>query len=434
MEKNKLLMRKLFIFFFMAAAILKSQFVLATVATTDRVAAIVNAQIITMHELNQRLQMVKRNLVRQKIAAPPDHILKEQVLDRMIQDLVQVEAAEKMGLKVENAEIDHHIAEMAKQRHKTVAELRQTLQKDGEDFTSFRNQIRQEILINLIRDQEIARLVHVSDAEIDDWLHHQSPHKQNEYELAQVLISLPENPSQAQLGETQKKISNIERDLANGANFAAIAAKYSGAKEAMRGGKIGWRKGSTLPSRFTVLLDQLPIGSITEPIRTPLGIHIFKLLDKRTAQKDALVTQTHARHILIRTTEFVSLDDALKQARDIENRLHHGANFAEMARIYSADGTAAKGGDLGWVNPGQMVAEFQNAMDKLKPEQISSPIKTQFGVHIIQVLGRRQHDIGPERERMQVRMEIFQRKAEEAYHNWVSQLYNSAYIDKRINE
>lgn len=427
-------MRKSFIPFFCVAALFSSSIAFAKIATTDHAAAIVNNDIITMRELDQRIQSVKRNFVRQKIAAPKEDVLRAQVLDRMITDLVQVQAAGKAGLRVDDAELDNAIAQIAQQNKKTLPQFRESLEKQGYKFDEFRQQIRQDILINRIREQEVDQRAFVSDAEVSDWLNHQSAHKNNEYELAQILIPVSPNANPEQLNKISKKVDAVQKDLAKGTNFASVAAKYSSSAEALRGGKLGWRSGATLPPSFRDMLEQLPIGTITEPIRTPAGIHIFKLLDKRAPTNQAVVTQTHARHILIRTSELVSEPEAIARAEEIIARLKKGTPFEELARLDSEDASANKGGDLGWLTPGETVPEFQKAMDQLQPKQISQPVRTQFGIHIIEVLDRRQHDIGGDKERAQIRMELKQRKADELYQNWIMQLYHSAYIDIRTKE
>jgi peptidyl-prolyl cis-trans isomerase SurA len=427
-------MRKLCFSLFITAALLSSHFVFATVDTTDRVVAIVNKGVITLRELDKKVQSVKRNLARQKTPLPSDETLRTQVLDRMITDMVQVQYAQQAGIRVDNAQLDQAISQIAEQNKKSLPQFRESLEKQGYDFNEFRHEFLQDILINRIREQEIESRVFVSEGEVNDWLKNQGARKSNEYELAQILIPVPENAKPNQIDQARQKIDMAKRELTQGASFASVAAKYSSSSEAMQGGVIGWRSGASLPPSFVQMLDNLPIGGITAPIRTPIGVHIFKLLNRRTPHTNAVVTQTHTRHILIRINEFVPEADALQRARQIRERLQNGAQFAELARLYSEDGSASKGGDLGWVNPGAMVPEFEQAMNQLAPGQISEPIRTQFGVHIINVVDRRQQDVGKERERMQVRMELRQRKAEEQYQNWVMQLRDRAYVNIKLNE
>lgn len=424
-------MRKLSIFLFYLIALVASSFTSAKVATSDSIVATVNNNIITVRELDQRLRSVKLNLAHQKITLPKDAVLKAQVLKSMIAEILQVQAAERAGIQVDDAELDKALLQIAQKNKKTLPQFRESLENQGYKFDAFRKQLKDEILINRVREQEIDRRVFVSDAEVSEWLNQQGAHKNQEYALAQILIPVSPNASPEQLNKISKKIEAVQRELDNGANFASVAAKYSSSPDALKGGKIGWRSGATFSPNFRTMLAQLPLGEITEPIRTPQGIHIFKLLDRRTASNQVLTTQTHARHILFRTNEMVSEPEAMRRAEKIIARLKAGASFGELARLESEDASASKGGDLGWLTPGETVPEFQKAMDQLKPGQISSPIRTAFGVHIIEVLERRQHDAGNEQERAQVRMELKQHKAEELYQNWITELYHSAYINIR---
>ena len=427
-------MRKLCISLFITAALLSSHFVSAVVDTTDRVIAVVNQGVITLRELDHKMQTVKRNLIRQKISPPPDDTLRAQILDRMIIDMVQVQYAQRVGIRVEDAQLEQAISQIAEQNKQSIPQFRASLEKQGYTFNDFRQAVRQDMLITRLREREIDSRVFVSESEVNDWIKNQGNRKSNEYELAQILIPLSENASPDQINQAHQKIEMAKRELAQGKSFAAVAAKYSSSAEAMEGGSLGWRPGASLPPSFVQMLDNLPIEGITVPIRTPIGIHIFKLLNRRVAQTTALVTQTHARHILIRTNEFISEADVMQRARQIREQLQNGAKFEELARLYSEDASASKGGDLGWINPGENVPEFEQAMDQLAPGQISEPVRTPFGIHLITVLARRQQDIGKERERRQVRLELRQRKAEEQYQNWVMQLRDSAYINIKLNE
>ena len=424
-------MYKLFISLFYWIALVTSPFALAKVATNDSIVATVNNDIITVRELNQRLHSVKLNLARQKIALPKDAILRAQVLERMITEIVQIQAAKAAGVTVDEADLDRATLQLAQQNKKTLPQFRQSLEKQGYQFDVFRQQLKNEILINRIREQEVDQRVFVSEAEISEWLNQHGADKNTEYELAQILIPVSPSANPEQLNKIGKQIEAIQRDLDSGISFTSTAAKYSSAPEALRGGKLGWRSNATFPTNFRTMLAQLSVGEITDPIRSPVGIHIFKLLDKRTISSPVLVTQTHARHILIRINEMVSEPEAKARAEKILARLKTGTSFEELARLESEDASASKGGDLGWLTPGETVPEFQKAMDQLKPGQISTPIRTPFGIHIIEVLERRQHDAGNEQERAQVRMELKQHKAEELYQSWLMQLYNSAYINIR---
>lgn len=428
-------MYKLFFSLLLTVALCSGQSTFATVIdTTDRIVAIVNTGVITMRELDQKIQSVKHHLTQQKIALPADTVLRTQVLERMIIDMVQLQYAQQLGMQITDADLQQAIDQIAQQNKKTLAQFQASMEKQGYRFNEFRENIRQELLINRVREREIDSRIFVGEGEVNDWIKNQGTHQHNEYELAQILIPMPDQASEEEMEKVQQKVNSILRELNNGANFAAVAAKYSSSTEAMQGGSLGWRSSASLPPSFVKMLDILPIDNITEPIRTPIGIHIFKLLGRRAAHADSMITQTHAQHILIRMNEFVSEAEAIQRATQIRERLKNGAKFTELARLYSEDASAGKGGDIGWVSPGGTVPEFEQAMNHLSPGQISEPIRTEFGIHIITVLARRQQDIGSERERMQVRMELRQRKAEEQYQNWVAQLRDSAYVNIRLED
>lgn len=427
-------MRKLLVFFFVTTAILSSHFVNAAVSTSDRIVAVVNQGVITLRELDNRMQSVRRNLALQKITPPSDDVLRSQVLDRMILDMVQAQYAQQAGIRVDDADLEKAIAQIAEQNKMTLPQFRDRLAKEGMSFSAFRDDVRQEMLIARIRDREVNSKIVVSDAEVTDLMKNQSGRINSEYELAQVLIPLAENASPEQTEKTRQKVETVLRDIANGVSFSSLAAKYSSSTDAMKGGYLGWRPGASLPPNFARMLDSLAIGAVTEPIRTPAGVHIFKLLNKRSQQTSSVITQTHVRHILIRTNEFVSENEAMQRAHQIRERLQNGAKFEELARLYSEDASAGKGGDLGWISPGETVPEFEQSMNQLAPNQISAPVRTQFGIHIIQVLERREQDIGNDRERYRVRMELKERKADEQYQEWMTQLRDSAYVRIHLDD
>jgi peptidyl-prolyl cis-trans isomerase SurA len=427
-------MYKYFSSFFIVFTLFSSQLAHSAIQTADRVIAVINNGVITGHELDSRLAAVKRNLTQQKIAPPSDDVLREQVLDRMITDLIQIQYAERHGIRIDDAQLEKAIARIAEQNKLSLPQFRHSLVKQNINFDQFREEIRQEILMARLREREIDSKIFVSDNDVSDWMKNASSRIQTEFELAHILIGFPENASAEQIARAQQKIIAAQQELAKGISFASVAAKYSSAPDAMKGGVLGWRPSASLPPNFAQLLNNLPKGSVTDAVRTPAGFHLFKVLNKREPKANALVTQTQARHILIRTNEFVSETEVIERLRQIRERLKNGASFAELARLYSEDASASKGGNLGWLNPGETVPEFEQAMNQLQPGQISEPVRTQFGVHLIEVLGRRQQDIGQERERQQVRMELRQRKADEQYQNWLTALRDSAHISIRLND
>ncbi|MBM3117214.1 peptidylprolyl isomerase [Jeongeupia naejangsanensis] len=407
----------------------------AAIETVDRVIAVVNRGVITQDELDDRIASVKQNLTNQKIQAPPEDVLKQQVLERMITDLLQVQYANAMGIKADDATLDRAVNRIAEQNKMSLPQFRATLEKQGMTWKGFREDIRREMVMGRLKEREIDSKVVITDSEVDDYIKLNAGKTKVEYKLQHILISVPENASPEQIQQRRLRAQTAKQEIMSGADFSAIAAKFSTAPDATSGGQLGWRPAGSLPQAFTELLDKLPVGSTTEIIRSPAGFHLMKLLDKREQNPKEIVTQTHARHILIKTNELVSETDARQKLVQLRDRIvNGGAKFEDMARAYSDDTSASKGGDLGWVNPGETVPEFEQAMNALQPNQVSQPVHSPFGYHLIQVLERRQQDVTQERERFRVRQELKQRKAEEQYEDWLRQQRDRAYVDIRLKE
>jgi len=249
-----------------------------------------------------------------------------------------------------------------------------------------------------------------------------------------VLVSLPENASPEQIQERKTKADAALAELRKGADFKQVAASFSDAPDAMEGGQLGWRSPTRLPGLFADALAKMNTGEVSPVLRSPNGFHILKLLDRRSQDAPLMVQQTHPRHILIKTNEAVSEADAKRRLTQVRERLVNGGDFAQLAKVHSEDGSASRGGDLGWVNPGDLVPEFEQAMNALKPGEISEPVKSPFGWHLIQVLERRTEDMSKERRRLVARQEIRARKADEQYQEWVRQLRDRAYVEYRLEE
>ncbi|AOY00531.1 molecular chaperone SurA [Jeongeupia sp. USM3] len=407
----------------------------AAIETVDRVIAVVNRGVITQDELNDRITSVRQNLANQKIQPPPEDVLKQQVLERMITDLIQVQYAGAMGMKADDAALDRAIGRIAEQNKMSLPQFRATLEKQGMSWKNFREDIRREMMISRLKEREIDSKIIVTDSEVDDYLKLNAGKTKVEYKLQHILISVPENASPDQIQQRRLRAQAAKQEVSSGADFSAVAAKFSTAPDATSGGQLGWRPAGSLPQAFTDLLDKLQPGDSTDIIRSPAGFHIMKLVDKREQNPKEIVTQTRARHILIKTNELVSDTDARQRLVQLRDRIvNGGAKFEDMARAYSDDTSASKGGDLGWVNPGETVPDFEQAMNALQPNQISQPVHSPFGYHLIQVLERRQQDVTQERERFRVRQELKQRKAEEQYEDWLRQQRDRAYVDIRLKD
>jgi peptidyl-prolyl cis-trans isomerase SurA len=406
------------------------------VQLVDRIVAVVNNDVITQFELDDRLKMAKIQLQHQGTPLPPDDALMKQLLDRMISDKVQLQLAQNTGIRVDDTQLDRALQRLAEQNHLSLADFRNVLEKDGVNFQKFREDIRNEIIISRLREREVDNRIFVSEPEIDNFLKSRQGQtgQETEYNLAYILVQVPEQATPEQIQESKAKAEKALGQLQNGADFGQVSAAFSDAPNALEGGALGWRSENKIPTLFLDTLKNMNPGELSPIIHTPNGFQIIKLIDKRGKDAKMIVEQTHARHILIKTSEVVSEDDAKRRLSDLRERILNGASFAELARLQSEDGSASKGGDLGWLSPGDTVPEFEKAMDALKPGEISQPVRSPFGWHLIQVLERRQKDVTAERERLQARQEIRDRKSDEAYQEWLRQLRDQAYIEYHLED
>jgi len=402
----------------------------------DRIVAVINNDVITQYDLNDRVKLTTQQLNRQGTPLPPREVLEKQLLERLISDRIQLQFAKETGVRVDDAQLDKTLQRIAQQNNLSLEAFRATLEKDGVSFTQFREEIRNEIILERLREREVDNKTSVTDSEIDNYLNTRATQLggEEEFNLAHILVRVPEQASPEQVKEKLARAEQALSALKAQANFGQIAATYSDAPDAMQGGQLGWRTGSRLPALFTEAIHGLHPGGNTAVLRSPNGFHILKLLDRRGNDSPLIVQQTHARHILIKTNETVSEADAKQRLIQVKERLDNGGNFAELARQYSEDGSAPKGGDLGWVSPGATVPEFERAMDALKPGQVSLPIHSPFGWHLIEVLERRQEDVSKERQRLTARQELRARKVDEGYESWLRQLRDQAYVEYRQEE
>lgn len=402
----------------------------------DRIVAVVNKQAITANELNDRVKTVTRNLQSQNVPLPPANILRQQVLERLVSEAVQMQLAQDTGIRIDDNQLDRSMERIAQQNNMSLAQFRAALEKDGMDFRKFREDIRTEIALSRLREREVDSRVIVSDAEVDNLLQQQKAKSQSELELniSHVLVQVPENASPTQVQERRARAEKALADLEKGAKFAQVAASYSDAQDALQGGTLGWRPSGRIPGLFLEQLEKLQPGQHTGVIRSANGFHIIQLNEKRAKNEQIIVQQTHARHILIRTNEAVSSQDAYAAILRLRERIANGGDFEEVARIHSEDGSAPRGGDLGWLGPGDTVPEFEKVMDSLKVGELSEPVKSPFGWHLIRVEERRSADVSAEREKLQVRQSIRARKADENFDDWLRQLRDKAYVEIRAEE
>lgn len=402
----------------------------------DRIIAIVDQAVITEQELIDRTRTVKAQLEKQGTELPPDNVLERQVLERLIADSLQLQMAAQTGVKIDDTQLDKTIERIAAQNKMSIEEFTVLLEKDGIPLRKFREDIRSEITINRVREREVDNKLNISEGEIDNYLTTQANRgeDQDEFEISHILIRTPEDASPEDLEKAKTKTQEALKQLADGVSFSQVSASLSDAPNALEGGGMGWRNGGQLPALFLEMLKPMQKDEVSKPIRSPNGFHILKLTDRRGGVSSLVVGQTHARHILIKLSEVVSEKDAKRKINGIKERLDNGGKFEELARQYSEDGSANNGGDLGWVNPGDTVPPFEKAMNNLGLGEISEPVLSPFGWHVIQVIERRQQDMTKEASRLKARQEIRARKSEEAYQDWIREMRDRAFVELRLED
>ena len=402
----------------------------------DRIVAVVNDEVITQNDLAERVSLVMRQLQRQGGELPPNDVLSRQILERMINDLLQVQLAKETGIKVDDATLDKTIERIAQENNLGMPEFRAALDKDGVRFPRFREDIRNEILLSRLREREVENAVVVTDAEVETELAREAREasSDSEFRLSHVLVTVPPQASTEQIEQRRRRAMLALSELRRGANFAQVAATYSDAPDALQGGNLGWRPSARLPSLFLETLEKLQPGDVSDIMRSPNGFHILKLLEKRGKAAAAGVQQTHVRHILLRARDGLSENEARERLQRLRDRVTAGADFAELAKTNSEDASASKGGDLGWVAAGDTVPEFERAMNALKDTEVSPPVQTPFGWHLLQVLERRSDELSGDRKKLAARQAIRARKADEAYQDWLRQSRDRAFVENRYDE
>jgi peptidyl-prolyl cis-trans isomerase SurA len=404
--------------------------------------AVVNSEVVTYSELNERLVVAERQMKRGGTPVPEPKVLERQVLERLVLEKAQLQMAKETGLRVDEVQLDRTLSRIAEGNKMTLAAFRQALERDGVQFDRFRDEIRSEIMLTRLKEREVEDKIQISDSEIELYMaENQGPGASLgdvEYNIAHVLVRLPEQASPDSILAARARAEKVIAESNAGADFAKLAASYSDAADALAGGQMGWRSHDRLPELFSTALKDLKPGSVSPVLRSPAGFHVLKLVERRggttASAGGAPVRQTRARHILIKTSEVVSESDAIRRLTDLRDRIANGTDFAEMAKLNSADGSASKGGDLDWVYPGDTVPEFERAMDELKPGELSPPVKSPFGYHLIQVLERRVADVSAERRRLQARQALRERRAEEAFQDWLRQLRDRTYVEIRLED
>ncbi len=401
----------------------------------DRIVAIVEDGVILDSELTKETHRIVANLQAKKVMIPPAFILRKQVLERLIVDKLQRQLAEKSGIRVSDEMLRRSINDIAARNGLSVDEFRKELQSQGVSFKAFEENIRNEIIVNQLRAREVGSRIKVTDREVNHYLETQGEVSKEEvqYHLEHILISIPEAASASVIQKAKEKAEKVINDLRQGADFKQTAIAVSKGGNALNGGDLGWRKLGQIPTLFVDIVTKMNKGDISELIRSPSGFHIVKVLELKGVNKH-IVTKTKVRHILIKTNELIDDNEAKKRLLSLRERIIDGDDFATLARANSDDkGSAINGGDLNWVGPGDLVPPFEAAMNKLAINEISEPVQTQFGWHIIQVLKRQDKDNSVDFKKNQIRKQIRNRKIEEETELWLRRLRDEAFVDINLD-
>ncbi len=404
--------------------------------TVDFIVALVNSEPITNSEVRTRLLRIEQQITQQGSAMPPRAELTRQVLEQLVSERTQIQQAKELGIQVDEATLEQAEESIAAQNQMSLADFRRRLAAEGVDANRLRSDLRNQILVQRVHEREVESRVQVSESDIDSYIREQGAStalSDLQLNLAHVLVLVPEGVPEARIKELQARAQQVADRARAGGDFAALAREFSDAPEKANGGEFGLRPADRLPDLFVDATRALGVGDVAGPLRSPAGFHVLKLLEKRQAGlPDAFVTQTHARHILLRPTPQLGAQAATEQlARYRQQILAGKASFADLAREHSQDGSASQGGDLGWASPGQFVPEFEQVMNSLKPGEISQPLVSRFGVHLIQVTERRNKPLTQREQRDMMRAVLREKKGAEALATWLQDLRGRAFVEYR---
>lgn len=409
----------------------------ANAKVIDSIQVVVNDEVITRNEVAGRVVQVTQNMKARNAQMPDPATMERQVLEAMIVERAQLQLAKEMGVKVDDRTLDATIARIAENQKMSVQDMRNQMEKEGMPYAQFREDIRNEIMMQRLREHEVDSKIQVSEAEIDTYMAAAKAAEADriEVDISQILVRVPENASPEQIAARAARAEEVMRQLRTGADFARMASTYSDAPDALKGGEIGWRDADRLPPMFSTELRKLEAGQVTPVLKTNVGFHILKLSGKRSLggeTEKSVVEQTHARHILIKVTPTMTEGEVKRKLLELKEKMDNNAGtFEDLARLHSQDGSASKGGDLGWLYPGDTVPEFENAMKDLQPGQVSDVVQSPFGFHLIQVIARKSEDVTQQKERNMARQVLRDRKMQEAMEDWMRQVRDRAYVEFR---
>lgn len=409
-------------------------------AVLNRIIVVVNDEVITKMELNDRVIAVERSLKAQGTPLPTRAELEKQLLERMIVDRVQIQLAKEQGMRIDDINLDRALSRMAEQNKMSMQQMRNQIEREGGSFGTFREEIRDDIMMQRIREREVDSKIQVSELEVDNFLVAQENSKteKQEVNLAHIMVRIPENASPEIIAQQNERMQSVLRKLRIGEDFAKLAATYSDSAEALKGGEVGWREQDALPPIFADAISKIETNGISEVVKSPNGFHVFKMLGKRALKvadvKDA-VAQTNVRHILMRPTQVLTSAQIKTKLAEIKKNIDNKTiTFEDAAKANSTDASALKGGELGWVQAGDTMAEFEQVMNKLAVNEVSEPLETQLGIHLIQVTERKVTETSQERKRAEARQTVRARKADEALQDWIRQLRDNAYVEFRLEK
>jgi peptidyl-prolyl cis-trans isomerase SurA len=413
----------------------QSQDLSATGVLLDRVAAVVNDGIVLRSDVERQMQTIGDRIQQQGQQLPPRNVLRQQVLERLVLQELQMQRAERLGIKIPDEAINQTLADVAQRNNIKFSDLPSVLETQGVDYRDYRDEVRRELTMQTLRQRDVLSRVYVSPREVEQCIAKRkaSPNADNEFNLAHILVAIPSTADEQQVAERTSRAQAVYERASRNEDFGQLAITYSDSGTALEGGALGWRKASQLPSFVAEIIPTLAAGTVTEPIRTPSGLHIFKVLEVRGGQAPALVSQVHARHILLKPNEVEDDQTVRQKLLQIRERVLGGESFEAIASVNSEDaGSAAQGGDLGWTGPGNFVPEFEKQLDALAENQISEPFKTQFGWHIVQLLGRRTYDASGDLTRNRCVSQLREARADEETEIWLRRLRDEAFVEYRM--
>ena len=400
----------------------------------DRVVAIVNDGVISQSDLDEQTAMIVDRLKEQKTQLPPDDVLRKQVLERLIMQEIQLQRADRIGLKITDEQVNAQLADLAQRNGIPLSQLPTTLAQQGVDYAGLRDNFRKEMTLQALRQRDVLGKINVTPRELEQFIERlkKLPSETDEYNVSHILIAIPQDATQARVDELSKLAQDIY-DRSKNEDFGRLAVAYSNSQTALEGGALGWRKGPELPTVLAEVVAGMKAGDVSKPIATPNGFHLFKLNDIRSTEGSRIEDQVHARHILLRPNALQDDATVKQKLEGIREKVLKGEDFAAFASSMSEDsGSAVNGGDLGWSGPGTFVPEFESTLAGLKDNEISEPFHTQFGWHIVQVLGRRQFDTTEESLRQRAFRQLRESKADEETELWLRRLRDEAFVDTDI--